>query len=154
MDYMKLAIMQAKEAIKHNEVPVGALIVDSTSGKILASAYNLCESLSDPTAHAEMLVIKKACSLLGSSKLTFCDLYVTLEPCLMCAAAISFAKIRKLYFAAYDKKSWGMTQGAEIFFHHFAHHVPEIYGGIQEKAAQELLEDFFRDKRDSPIGNN
>jgi tRNA(Arg) A34 adenosine deaminase TadA len=147
MDYMQLALKQARKALRHNEVPVGAIIVDTNCGKVLASAYNLCESLHDPTAHAEMLVIKEACGLLGSSKLEFCDLYVTLEPCLMCAAAISFAKIRKLYFAAYDKKSWGMVPGAEVFFHHFAHHAPEIYGGIQEKVAQELLVDFFRQRR-------
>lgn len=144
---MKLAISQAIIAEKSGEVPVGAVIIDSISREIIASSYNLTESLSDPTAHAEILAIREACRKLGNSRINSCDIYVTLEPCPMCAQAISFARIRRLYFGAYDPKGGGIETGARIFHQHTCHHMPEVIGGIEETICSDLLKQFFTDKR-------
>ncbi|WP_253300223.1 nucleoside deaminase [Wolbachia endosymbiont of Chironomus riparius] len=134
---MKLAIQQAEIAEKNGEVPVGAIIVNENN--ILASVYNMTITLNDPTAHAEMLAISQSCTI---SKLHDSDMYVTLEPCPMCAQAISFAKIRRLYFGAYNQKGGGIKNGAQIF--QYCNHIPEIYGGILEKESAFLLRQFFR----------
>jgi len=145
--YMKEAIKVAKLGYENNEVPIGAIIVDSNSGEIIASAHNLTETNSDPTAHAEILAIKEACKKLQAPRIHECDIYVTLEPCPMCATAISFARIRRLYFGAYDIKGGGVEQGAKIFNQPTCHHKPEIYGGINESECAKLMTDFFKDKR-------
>lgn len=144
-DFMLSAIALAKKAAENGEVPVGALVV--CDGKIIASAYNLVEKNTDPTAHAEILVIRAASEILNSARLKTCDLYVTLEPCAMCAAAISLARIKRLYFGAYDEKGGGVENGARVFSHSTCHHKPEIYGGIAESECANLLKDFFADKR-------
>ncbi len=142
---MPSAIALAEEAARHNEVPVGAVVVHE--GNIIGRAHNLTETQNDPTAHAEILAIREACVALGTPRLTGCDLYVTLEPCPMCAAAISFSRIRRLYFGAYDPKTGGVEQGARIFSQPTCHHVPEIYGGIAESECSALLKKFFADRR-------
>lgn len=142
---MQSAIALAKKAAEIGEVPVGAVVV--CDGKIIASAHNLVEKKKDPTAHAEILAIRAAAEILNSPRLTNCDLYVTLEPCAMCAQAISLARIRRLYFGAYDEKGGGVENGARIFSHSTCHHKPEIYGGIAEAECAKLLKDFFADKR-------
>jgi len=143
--FMQSAIALAKKAAEIGEVPVGAVVV--CDGKIIASAHNLVEKKKDPTAHAEILAIRAAAEILNSPRLTNCDLYVTLEPCAMCAQAISLARIRRLYFGAYDEKGGGVENGARIFSHSTCHHKPEIYGGIAEAECAKLLKDFFADKR-------
>ncbi len=140
------ALALAHKAAAAGEVPVGAVVVDS-AGNIIAAAHNLVVTQHDPTAHAELLAIRSACAALGSERLTDCDLYVTLEPCPMCAQAISFARIRRVYFGAYDEKGGGVENGARIFSQHSCHHKPEIYGGIQESECAQLLKDFFKDRR-------
>lgn len=142
---MQLALDQARKGAAH-EVPIGAVVV-SSSGEVIASAHNLTETNSDPTAHAEMLAIRAACEKTGSARLTDCDLYVTLEPCPMCATAISFARIRRLYFGAYDPKGGGVENGARIFAQPTCHHAPEIIGGIAEEECSSLLKDFFKARR-------
>lgn len=144
---MELALREATQAALREEVPVGAVVVDSDSGEILAADGNRTEELGDPTAHAEMLVLKKAASRYGRHRLVNCDLYVTLEPCPMCAAAISLFRIRRLYFGLADSKGGGVESGPRIFNQSTCHHVPEIYGGIGEVPAKELLQDFFRARR-------
>lgn len=139
--HMAEAILQAKEAINADEVPIGAVIVHN--GQIIAAAHNKDIANSDPTAHAEMLVIRQACERLGSERIPECDLYVTLEPCTMCATAISYARIRRLYFGAYDPKRGGTFW----FEHNTCHHKPEVYGGISESECGDLLRDFFNKKR-------
>lgn len=139
--YMDIALTQAKRAAKRGEVPVGAVIVQD--GQVIAQAGNRTRELRDPTAHAEMLVIRAACAALGQERLGGCDLYVTLEPCPMCAAAMSNARIARLYYGASDPKSGGVAQGAKIFSHAQCHHVPEVYEGIDEAACAVLLQDFF-----------
>lgn len=126
-------------------MPVGAAVVKD--GKLLALDGNRTRELSDPTAHAEILAIRAACRLLGDERLPGCDLYVTLEPCPMCAAAISFARIRRLYFAAADPKGGGVEHGPRIFGQPTCHHAPESYGGFAETEAAALLRDFFRERR-------
>ena len=126
--------------------PFGAVV--ARDGVIVAEGMNLVTSTLDPTAHAEMLAIREGAAVLGSERLIGCDLYVTLEPCPMCAAAISFARIRRLYFGAADPKSGGVINGPRIFAHPSCHHVPEIYDGIAEQDASTLLKDFFRNRRD------
>jgi len=126
-------------------VPVGAALVKD--GKLLALDGNRTRELFDPTAHAEIQVIRAACAALGDERLTGCDLYVTLEPCPMCATAISFARIRRLYFAASDPKGGGVEHGPRVFDQPTCHHAPEVYGGIGESEAAALLRDFFRDRR-------
>lgn len=142
--HMEAALAEAKAAAARGEVPVGAVIVKG--GEIIARAGNRTRELNDPTAHAEMLVIRDACAQLGE-RLTGCDLYVTLEPCPMCAAAIGFARIGRLYYGASDPKSGGIEEGARVFDHPQCHHQPEVYPGLGEADAAALLRDFFADKR-------
>ena len=144
---MHLAIERARDAVEKGEVPIGAVLIDATTGAIIASAHNLCEALTDPTAHAEMLVIREACRKLRSSRLTECDLYVTLEPCAMCAQAIAFARLRRVYFGAYDHKGGGVEHGARLFHQPTCHHKPEVIGGIEEANCGDLLKKFFAEKR-------
>jgi tRNA(adenine34) deaminase len=143
--HMDLALTEARAAAARGEVPVGAVITQD--GAIIAQAGNRTRELNDPTAHAEMLAIRAACAALGQERLTGCDLYVTLEPCPMCAAAISNARIARLYYAAADPKSGGVAQGPRIFTHPQCHHRPDIYDGISATAAEQLLRDFFAAKR-------
>ena len=143
--HMDLALTEARAAAARGEVPVGAVI--TREGAIIAHAGNRTRELNDPTAHAEMLAIRAACATLGQERLTGCDLYVTLEPCPMCAAAISNARIARLYYAAADPKSGGVAQGPRIFAHPQCHHRPEIYDGISAAQAEQLLRDFFAAKR-------
>lgn len=146
-NWMGRALALAKAAGEAGEVPVGAAIVEAESGELLAEAANRTERDADPTAHAEMIAIRAAARLLGRPRLTGCDLYVTLEPCPMCAQAISFARIRRLYFGAADPKGGGVENGARIFDRPSCHHRPEVYGGIGESRAAALLQDFFRARR-------
>lgn len=143
--YMDLAFEEAQSAADRGEVPVGAVIVKDN--QVLTRAGNRTLELRDPTAHAEMLVIRAAALQLGSERLTGCDLYVTLEPCPMCAAAISFARIRRLYYGAQDVKAGGAESGVRYFSHPSCHHAPEIYGGIAAARAASLLKDFFGQRR-------
>lgn len=144
--YMERALAQARAAAERGEVPVGAVIV-SPSGEVLAEAGNRTRELSDPTAHAEVLAIRAACAALGAERLPLHDLYVTLEPCPMCAGAISFARIRRLYYGASDPKSGGVSCGARVFSHGQCHHAPEVYDGLAEDEAAALLRNFFEDRR-------
>ncbi|MES1989707.1 MAG: nucleoside deaminase [Pseudomonadota bacterium] len=143
---MDLALAEAEAAAARGEVPVGAVILNP-KGVVLAAAGNRVMEMKDPTAHAEMLVIRAAAAKLGSERLTGCDLYVTLEPCPMCATAISFARLRRLYFGASDEKGGGVEHGSRIFAQPTCHHVPEIYGGLSERAASRMLKDFFAARR-------
>jgi tRNA(adenine34) deaminase len=145
LDPMGLALEEARAAAERGEVPVGAVILHD--GKLIASAGNRTLELKDPTAHAEMLVIRAASAHLVSERLTACDLYVTLEPCAMCATAISFARLRRLYFGASDPKMGGVEHGARIFAQPTCHHSPEIYGGLREDEAATLLRSFFEARR-------
>ncbi len=145
--FMQQALAEAGAAAARGEVPVGALLDDAASGDVLARGGNRVEELGDPTAHAEMLVIRDAAATLGAKRLVGCDLYVTLEPCPMCAAAISLARIRRLYFGASDAKGGGVEHGARIFTQPTCHHAPEIYGGIDGERAGELLREFFAARR-------
>lgn len=145
--YMEIALEEARAAAGRGEVPVGAVLVDGATGEILARAGNRTEEAADPTAHAEMLVIREAAAASGAPRLAGCDLYVTLEPCAMCAAAISFARIRRLYFGADDPKGGGVDHGPRFFAQPTCHHRPEVYGGIAEGEASELLKGFFRERR-------
>jgi len=145
--YMERALQEAEKAAGAGEVPVGAVLVDGTSGNIIAAAGNRVEADSDPSAHAEMLVLREAGRLKGAPRLPDCDLYVTLEPCPMCAQAISFARIRRLYFGAYDPKGGGVDHGPKIFDQSSCHHVPDVYGGLMEEACGEILKTFFKDRR-------
>ena len=143
---MDLALAQAEAAGLAGEVPIGAVVV-SPSGEVLASVGNRTLALRDPTAHAELLAIREACATLGSELLVACDLYVTLEPCAMCAAAISFARIRRLFFGAPDPKGGAVEHGPRFFAQATCHHAPEIYCGIGEARAAELLKRFFAARR-------
>jgi tRNA(adenine34) deaminase len=140
------AFSEARAAAARGEVPVGAVIVDA-SGAILGSAGNRTLELKDPTAHAEVLAIRAAALALSSERLIDCDLYVTLEPCTMCAAAISFARLRRVYFAAGDEKMGAVEHGTRFFKQATCHHAPEVYSGIGESEAQDLLRDFFKLRR-------
>lgn len=142
---MQLALQQADAAVRLGEVPIGAVIVKD--GKIIASAHNLTETRKDPTAHAELLVIRQACETLKTPRLVDCDIYVTLEPCAMCAAAISFARLRRLYYGAPDEKGGAVAHGARFFSQTTCHHKPEIYGSINENECGEVLKSFFKEKR-------
>ena len=144
--HMDLALEQARLAAARGEVPVGAVIV-SPDGRVMAVDGNRSRELSDPTAHAELLVIREACRAAGSERLPGHDLYVTLEPCPMCAAAISFARIRRLYYGAGDPKGGGVEHGARVFSHSTCHHVPDVYPGLGEDAAAEILKSFFAQRR-------
>lgn len=132
----------ARKAFNAGEVPVGAVVVTS-DGSILGEAHNEVETTTLPFAHAELLAIKQACEALSSPRLPECDLYVTMEPCPMCAQIISMARIRRLYFGCYDVKTGGVEHGARIFSHISAHHKPELYGGIMERECGELVKQFF-----------
>ena len=143
---MELALQEAERARDRGEVPVGAVLV-TAGGEVLARAGNHTLALHDPTAHAELLAIRAACAKLGNERLESCDLYVTLEPCAMCAAAISFARIRRLYFGAPDPKGGAVEHGPRFFSQATCHHAPEIIGGIGETKAANLLKAFFAGKR-------
>lgn len=144
--FMDLALEEARAAAARDEVPVGAVLV-SPRGEVLARAGNRTRELCDPTAHAEILVLRAACHVLSQERLAGCDLYVTLEPCPMCAAAISNARIARLYYGAGDPKSGGVAQGPRIFAHPQCHHVPEVYDGIGAGEAAALLQAFFARRR-------
>lgn len=143
---MEIALEEARLAGLHDEVPVGAVIM--RDGEVIARAANLTHRVFDPTGHAEIRVIRMACAELKSERLSNCDLYVTLEPCTMCAAAISFARIRRLYYAASDPKGGGVEHGAHFFNQVTCHHVPDIYSGLSEREAVHLLKSFFAEKRE------
>ncbi|MBI1980009.1 MAG: nucleoside deaminase [Methylocystis sp.] len=144
-DLFCAAFDEARAAAAAGEVPVGAAL--ARNGAVIAAAANRTLRDRDPTAHAEMLVIREACAAIGSERLVDCDLYVTLEPCAMCAAAISFARIRRLYYAASDPKGGGVEHGPRFFSQPTCHHRPEVYGGIRESEAAQLLRDFFQARR-------
>ena len=143
--HMDGALAEARAAAARGEVPVGAVVV--RDGSVIAAASNRTRQDADPTAHAEMLALRAAAAALGSERLAGCDLYVTLEPCAMCAGAIAAARIARLYYGAEDPKSGGVAHGARVFEHAQTHHAPEIYGGIGEAEAAGLLRDFFAARR-------
>lgn len=144
---MTAALDQARAAGARGEVPVGAVVVDA-GGMVVAAAGNRTRELSDPTAHAEVLAIRAACQAAGSERLGGHALYVTLEPCAMCAAAIAAARIARLYYGASDPKSGGVAQGARVFSHPQCHHAPQVYDGIDAARSEALLKAFFASKRD------
>ena len=143
-DFMSLALAEANLALKKGEIPVGALIVDPIKKVVLASSGNRVITDSDPTAHAEILVIREAAKVHGSSKLIGLDIYVTLEPCAMCASAISMSRLRKLVFGAYDPKTGAVDHGPKIFSQKTTHHKPEVIGGVREEESSEYLKVFFK----------
>jgi tRNA(Arg) A34 adenosine deaminase TadA len=147
LDYMDLAFRQAEAARDRGEVPIGAVLVDPGSGEVLAADHNRVEELHDPTAHAEMLVIRAVATGRKEKRLPFADLYVTLEPCPMCATAISFARLRRVHFAARDPKGGGIEQGPKIYTQPTCHHRPDVFGGVGEERSAELLRAFFRARR-------
>lgn len=146
VSHMQAALDQARAAGDRGEVPVGAVVV-APDGRVVGQAGNRTRELHDPTAHAEVLAIRAACAALGQDRLPGHDLYVTLEPCPMCAAAISFARIGRLYYGAGDPKSGGVAHGARVFSHPQCHHTPEVYDGIAAPEAEALLKAFFATKR-------
>lgn len=148
--HMDIALAEARAAAARQEVPVGAVVV-APDGRVLARAGNRTRELADPTAHAEMLAIRAACAALGQERLTGCDLYVTLEPCAMCAMAISHARIARLYYGAADPKSGGVAHGARVFAHPQCHHRPEIYDGLCAMEAADLLKSFFERLRQADV---
>ncbi len=143
---MHIAFAEAEAAAARGEVPVGAVVADA-SGNVISRAGNRTLELKDPTAHAEMLAIREAAKILGTERLTGCDLHVTLEPCAMCAGAISFARIRRLYFAAADEKMGAVEHGGRFFSQATCHHAPDVYSGLGETKARALLRDFFKARR-------
>ena len=143
--FMSIALEEARAAEARGEVPVGCAVV--RNGEVIARAGNRTMADRDPTAHAELIAIRAAAASLGSERLTDCDLYVTLEPCAMCAAAISFARIRRLYFGASDPKGGAVENGVRFFSAPTCHHKPEVYGGINESECAALLKDFFQARR-------
>lgn len=147
ISFMEMALEEAERAVERGEVPVGAVIVDGASGEVLARDGNRMVERVDPTAHAEMNVLREAARVAGVGRLVGCDIYVTLEPCPMCAQAISFARLRRLYFGAGDPKGGGVENGARVFDQTSCHHRPEVYGGIDEARAGALLKTFFADRR-------
>lgn len=147
LKYMQRALALAKQAAEEDEVPIGALIVDPAEDKIIAEAYNQSEHVLDATAHAEIAAIQRACRQLGQNRLRGLDLYVTLEPCTMCAGAISFARIENLYFGAYDSKGGAVVNGIRFYEAPTCHHRPAVHGGIMEEECGRLLKDFFKKKR-------
>ncbi|MBT4020220.1 MAG: nucleoside deaminase [Alphaproteobacteria bacterium] len=146
-DYMAQALAQAEQAAARGEVPVGAVLVDPSTGAVVAADGNRTRGQDDPTAHAEMLVIRAGAASRGTERLVGCDLYVTLEPCPMCAQAISFARIRRLYFGAADQKSGGVEHGPRIYASSSCHHAPDVYGGLDEQRSANLLREFFKTRR-------
>lgn len=147
-EYMQIALNLARQAAQKDEVPVAALVVDPTTGKIVAQAYNTGAHGTDSTAHAEILAIREACARLGSARLWGLDMYVTLEPCTMCAAAVSFARIRNLYFGAADEKGGAVISGVRFYEASTCHHRPNVTGGICAEECGQLLKDFFKQKRE------
>jgi cytidine deaminase len=145
------ALAEARAAAARGETPVGAVIVDPATGAVVARAGNRTRELRDPTAHAEILAIRAACAALGSERLPGLDLWVTLEPCPMCAAAISFARLRRLYWGAADPKGGGVEHGPRVFAHPTCHHAPELYGGVGEAEAAALLRAFFAARRQGTL---
>ena len=145
--YMARALEEAERAARRGEIPVGAVVVDAEQDAVIAACGNRVIEHHDPTAHAEMLAIREAAQSIGNERLSGCDLYVTLEPCPMCAQAVALARIRRLYFGASDAKGGGVEHGAHIFDQPTCHHRPEIYGGIDGRRAAALLKDFFNTKR-------
>lgn len=146
-DFIGLALDEARQAGAHGEVPVGAVLV--LGGRVVAQAGNRTRRDKDPTAHAEMVAIREACRVIGEERLVDADLYVTLEPCAMCAAAISFARLRRLYFGASDEKGGAVVNGPRFFASPVCHHAPEVYSGLAESEAAALLKDFFRERREA-----
>lgn len=146
ISHMDLALSEARAAASRGEVPVGAVVV-GPDGRVLARAGNRTREDHDPTAHAEILAMRAACVALGTERLVGCDLYVTLEPCPMCASAISQARIARLYYGAADPKSGGVAQGPRVFAHAQSHHVPEIYDGLAAEESETLLKEFFANRR-------
>ncbi|MDY0884294.1 nucleoside deaminase [Dongia soli] len=146
-DFMALAFRQAELAAGRDEVPIGAVLVDSVTGTILAADHNRVEEWQDPTAHAELLVIRRAAMASGEKRLPMADLYVTLEPCPMCATAIAFARLRRVIYAASDPKGGGIEHGPRIFTQPTCHHRPQVFGGLDEGRSAEMLRSFFRAKR-------
>ncbi|AZO58256.1 MAG: nucleoside deaminase [Mesorhizobium sp.] len=144
-DFMALALKEAEAAASRGEVPVGAVIANGNI--VVAKAGNRTRELADPTAHAEMLAIREACRQLASERLTGHDLYVTLEPCAMCAGAISFARLRRLYFGAADEKGGAVVNGVRFFASPTCHHAPDVYSGLGESEAALILKEFFRERR-------
>lgn len=147
LSHMEAALAEARAAGARGEVPVGAVIV-APDGRVVARAGNRTREMNDPTAHAEVLALRAACAAAGSERLPGHDLYVTLEPCPMCAAAISFARVARVYFGTDDPKSGGVLHGARVYAHSQCHHVPEVYDGIGAGEAAALLKDFFAGRRD------
>ena len=143
---LEIALGEAEAAAARGEVPVGAVVADK-AGTVIARAGNRTLELKDPTAHAELLAIRAAAEILGSERLVDCDLFVTLEPCAMCAAAISFARIRRLYFAAGDEKMGAVEHGPRFYSQPTCHHAPDVYSGLGEERAKVLLRDFFKSRR-------
>lgn len=144
-DFMAIALKEAEAAARRGEVPVGAVVV--AEGAVVAAAGNRMRELADPTAHAEILAIREACDKLSTERLGECDLYVTLEPCTMCATAISFARLRRLYFGAADEKGGAVVSGVRFFASPTCHHVPDVYAGLGEVEAAALLKEFFQSLR-------
>ncbi|EEX16942.1 cytidine/deoxycytidylate deaminase family protein [Citreicella sp. SE45] len=144
--HMAQALTEARAAAARGEVPVGAVVV-APDGRVVAAAGNRTRELNDPSAHAEILALRAACADAGSERLPGHDLYVTLEPCPMCAAAISFARVARLYYGAADPKSGGVAQGARVYAHPQCHHVPEVYDGIAAAESETLLRGFFAERR-------
>ena len=144
--HMEQALSEARAAADRGEVPVGAVLIDP-QGQVVATAGNRTREQCDPTAHAEILTIRAACAAAGSERLAGYDLYVTLEPCAMCAAAIAAARIGRVYYGASDPKSGGVAHGARVFSHPQAHHCPEVYDGIAEDEAEQMLKEFFAQRR-------
>lgn len=145
--YMELALEAAEAAAKRGEVPVGAVIVQREKGRVISAAGNRTREHNDPTAHAEMLAIRGACQVMSAERLTGCDMYVTLEPCPMCAQAITFARLERLYYAASDPKGGGVEHGARVLAASSCHHRMEVYSGLYETQSARLLKSFFEEKR-------
>ncbi|CAN7193885.1 nucleoside deaminase [Pararhizobium sp. LjRoot238] len=143
--FMDLALAEARMAAERGEVPVGAVLV--LNGEVIASAGNRTRELNDITAHAEIEVIREGCRIIGDERLPGSDLYVTLEPCTMCAAAISFARLRRLYYGAEDPKGGGVDNGVRFFSQPTCHHAPDVYSGFSAQAAADILKQFFAEKR-------
>lgn len=146
-DFMKQAIALANQAASQDEIPVGCLIVDPITNTIIAQAHNLSQHTEDATSHAEIIAIRQACKKLKQNRLWDMDMYVTLEPCTMCTAAISFARIKNLYFGAFDEKGGAVTNGIKFYEQPTCHHRPNVKGGILEQQCSEMLKNFFQNKR-------
>lgn len=146
-EYMQKALNLAKISATQDEIPIGCLIVDSATGEIISSTHNLSQHSEDATAHAEILAIRQACQILKQNRLWDMDMYVTLEPCTMCASAISFARIKNLYFGAYDEKGGAVINGVKFYEQKTCHHKPNVVGGILEEKCSQILKDFFKNKR-------